>query len=84
MLFVKKFCSHIKCYNITRDMPDLIFRSVYLFNMNPANVCLFKANNYNKEIPLKLIINTLERRHGHCSSVFNLNLEQFSNLILVL
>ena len=27
------------------DMLDLVFKSVYFFNMNPANVYLFKVNN---------------------------------------
>ena len=27
------------------DIPDLIFKMICLFNMNPANVCLFKVNN---------------------------------------
>ena len=30
------------------DIPDLLFKVVYLFNMNIANVCLFKVNNQNK------------------------------------
>ena len=38
MLFVNKFCSYWKYYNITRDIPDLTFKSVYIFSMNPANV----------------------------------------------
>ena len=29
-------------------MPDLVFKKVCLFNMNQANVCLFKLNNYSK------------------------------------
>ena len=28
-----------------QDIADLVFKSIYLFNMNPANVCLFKVNN---------------------------------------
>ena len=27
------------------DIPDLVFKSVYLFNVNTANVCLFKVSN---------------------------------------
>ena len=27
------------------DIPDLVLKSVHLFNMNSANLCLFKANN---------------------------------------
>ena len=27
------------------DIPDLAFKSACLFNMNPANVCLFKVRN---------------------------------------
>ena len=48
MLFVNKFWSRINYYNITHDIPDLVFKSVYLFNMNPENVCLFKGDNYKK------------------------------------
>ena len=29
------------------DIPDLVLKSVSFFNMNEANVCLFKVNNYN-------------------------------------
>ena len=43
MLFVNKFFSHLKYCNITHDIPGLVFKSVYLFSMNPANVCLFKV-----------------------------------------
>ena len=45
MILVDKFWSHLNYYNLTHDTPDLVFESVYLFNMNPANVCLFKVNN---------------------------------------
>ena len=45
MLFVNKFWPHLNYYKITHDIPDLVFKSVYLFNMNPANLCLFKVNN---------------------------------------
>ena len=31
--------------NIMHEIPDLVFQSVYLFNMNLANLCLFKVNN---------------------------------------
>ena len=45
MLFVNKFLSHLNYYNVTHDIPDLVFKSVYLFNMNPTNLCRFKVNN---------------------------------------
>ena len=48
MLFVNKFWSHINHDNITHDIPDLVFKSVELFNMNPENVCLFKVNDLKK------------------------------------
>ena len=48
MLFVYNFCSHLKYYNITHNIPDLVFKSNSLFNMNQANACLFKVNNQNK------------------------------------
>ena len=32
-------------YYYIKHIPDLVFNSVCLFNMNPANVCLFKFNN---------------------------------------
>ena len=38
-------CSHLKYYNRTHDIPDLVFKSAYLFNINTANVCLFKVND---------------------------------------
>ena len=28
MLLVNKFCSHLKYYNITHDMPDLVFKKM--------------------------------------------------------
>ena len=54
MQFVTKFCSRLKYYNITHNMPDLIFKSVCLllgnaqliFLCNPSklsdNACLMK------------------------------------------
>ena len=48
MLFVYKLCSHLKYHNITHNMPDLVFKSDCLFNINQASVCLFKVNNYNE------------------------------------
>ena len=48
MLFVNKFWSHLNYCNIAHDIPDLAFESVYLFNMNAANLCLFKVNNLKK------------------------------------
>ena len=37
------------------DIPDLVFKSVYLFNMNPANVCLFKVSKLTIRICLKYV-----------------------------
>ena len=54
----------------------------YLFNMNPANLFLFKVNN-KKRVWNMFTVNN-KRRHWHRSSVFILNLELFSHLILVL
>ena len=48
MLLVNKFWSHINYYNITHDIPDLVFKSVYLFNMNQETGCLFKVDNQKK------------------------------------
>ena len=45
MLFVNKFWPHKNYYNITHYMPDLVFKSIYLFNMNPDNVFLLKVDN---------------------------------------
>ena len=45
MLFVNKFWSHLNYHSVTLDIPDLVFESVYLFNMNPTNLCLFKVSN---------------------------------------
>ena len=44
MLFVKKVWSHLNYYNITHNIPDLAFESVNHFNVNPANLFLFKFN----------------------------------------
>ena len=48
MLFVNKFWSHLNYYKITHDILDLIFKSVYLFDMSPANLYMFKVNNWQK------------------------------------
>ena len=48
MLFVNKFWSHINYYNITYDITDHFFKSVYLFNMNLETVCLFNVDNEKK------------------------------------
>ena len=62
MLLVNKFWSHINYYNITHDMHDLVFKIVYLFSMNPENVCLFKVNNYQfAHLILVLRLITLDR-----------------------
>ena len=56
-------------YNITYDIPDLFFKSAYLFIMNPANVCLtVQSQQLSRfEICSQLTIKTLERRHClHC------------------
>ena len=29
-------------------MPDPVFKNICLLNMNQANTCMFKVNNYNK------------------------------------
>ena len=84
MSFVKKFCSHWKYCNVTHDLPDLVFRSVSLFNMNPANVCLSNSTIRTKlQICLQLTIKTLEWRHWHRSGFLTLNFEHFSHLIIV-
>ena len=45
-------------------MTDLVFKSAYLFSMNPEKLCLFKFNNHNMfEIRSQLTIKKLERRH---------------------
>ena len=53
-----------------------------------ANIHLLKVNNRNTrkryEICWKLLIKTVERRHCHRSSVFIINFEHISNLLLVL
>ena len=36
MLFVNTFCSHWKYYNIMHDIPDLAFKSAFIFSMNPS------------------------------------------------
>ena len=39
MPFLDKFCSDWKYYNITHGIPDLVFKSVCPFNINPEK-CL--------------------------------------------
>ena len=67
MLFVYKFFSHLKYYNITHNIPDLVFKSDSLFNMNQVNACLFKVNIIRTkfEICSQLTIKILERRDLH-------------------
>ena len=48
VLFFNKFWSHLNYYNIAHDVPDLVLKSVYLFNMNPANPCLIKFSSKKK------------------------------------
>ena len=44
-LFVKKFGSHLKRYNVMHDIPYLAFKSLCIFKKNPAKVFLFRVNN---------------------------------------
>ena len=77
MLFVNKFCSRLKYYKITHDIPDFVFKSICLFDMNPEKFACSKSTIRTKfETCSQLTINTLERPHLHCSSVFILNLDQ--------
>ena len=48
MLFANKFCSHLKYYNITHDIPDLVFKSDCLFNVNFEQFVCSKSTNRTK------------------------------------
>ena len=56
MSFVIKFCLQLKFYNITYDKPDLVFKSVYHFNMHePSKHLLIQSQkleqNFNLLMP---------------------------------
>ena len=48
ILFVTKFCSHWKYCNITRNIPDLVSKSICHFNMNPGK---FSCSNSRPLLP---------------------------------
>ena len=83
MLFVNKFCSHLKYNNIMHFIPDIAFKSACFFNMKTF-ACSKSTIRTKFDICSHSTIKTIERRHWHCSSVFIVNLEQFSELILLL
>ena len=63
MLFVNKLCSHLIYYNITHDMPDLVVKNVWLFNMSRAKFACSKATIRTQfEICSELTIKTIEGR----------------------
>ena len=46
------------------DIPDPVFKSIFIFNLNPANSCPFKVSNETKcEICSHLTMKTSERHH---------------------
>ena len=63
MLFVTNVTNfgHLHCYNIAHDIPDLVFKSIYLCNMNPAKLCLFKVNNL-KKVSNMFTVNKIDTR----------------------
>ena len=71
-------------------MPYLIFKNVFLFNMNQANFCLFKVSHYNKVWNMFTANNKHTRTTLLTSLILNivnidiLNIEQVSRIILVL
>ena len=75
---------------MTHGMPDLVFKNVRLFNMNRANVCMFKANNQNKVWNMLTFNNKDTRTTLLTSLILNtinidiLNIEQLLHLILAL
>ena len=85
MPFVNKFYSHRKSCNITYDIPDLVFKSVCIFNVTQQMFACSKSTIRTKiEICSQLAIKTLEWRHWHRSGVLILNFEQFLDLFLML
>ena len=64
MLFVKKFCSNRKYYNITHDILDLAFKGVFLFKMNIAEILPIQSQKLKQSVIHVHIDNkTPERRH---------------------
>ena len=39
------------------EIPDLVYKSVYLFNINTANICLFQVNNQSKVLNMFTVNN---------------------------
>ena len=86
-LFANKFWSHLTCYHITHDIPDMILSSkVFIFSIwtQQTFACSKSIIREKFEICSQLTIQRLERCYWHRSSGFILNLEQISHLILVL
>ena len=84
MLFVNKFWSHSKYYKrmIYLILSSIVF--IFLTLTQQTFACSKLIIRTKLETCSQLTIKTLEWRHQHRSSVFILNLEQFSHLILVL
>ena len=85
MLFVNKFCSRLKYYNITHHILNLVFKSVSRFKRTQQTFACLKSTTKTKfEICSQITIKILERHHWHRSNVFILNLVQLLQLFLVL
>ena len=54
MVFVNKFCSHLKYYNITHDVPDLVFKKCLTFQYEPS-----------KRLPVQIQKLKLSLKHVH-------------------
>ena len=82
------YCTYCKkIYVETFSRVFAIPQKVLQMPLNPANINLFKVNKRNtrkrREIYLKLIIKTPERRHWSHSGVFIVNFKNISHLFLV-
>ena len=71
-------------------MPDLVFKYVYLFDINQSNVCQFKVNNKKKVWNMFTVNNKDTRTTPLTSLILNivnidiLNIELLSHVILML
>ena len=77
MLFVNKFCPPKKYYNITNDIPNLVF-SIWT---QQRFACSNSTIRIKLEICLQLTTKTEEWRYWHRSRIFILNFKGLPHLI---
>ena len=54
MLFVNKFCSHLKYY-ITHEMPDLVFKHFLPFQYEPSKRLPVQSQQLEQSLTLKTL-----------------------------